>query len=426
MTHKNIWQPFTILKGSPDPSKVISGKGAYLTLEDGRKVLDCISSWWVNLHGHGNPVIAKAIYEQAQKLEHVIFAGFTHEPAEKLAEKITSKLPKNLNRVFYSDNGSTAIEVALKVSYQYWQNVGENRTTFICFDGAYHGDTLGAMSVGERGNFFADTFNDLMFDVEVIPFPETWDGDIERATKEDAVIEKLEELLDVNPSKYAGIIMEPLIQGAGGMRMCSEEFIQKIHWVNRQFDVLLIFDEVMTGFGRTGDYFACLKAQVEPDIICLSKGITGGFTPLAATVCSDHIYNTFNTDNPLKTFWHAHSYTGNPIGCAAGLASWDLLVQNEERFKNLEPVHLKNMEKLAHHPRLKNFRVKGTIAAVDIVNDEEDGYYNSIATYIKKECLDLGYLFRPLGNTFYLMPPYCVSNDEIDGMYAALEQLVGK
>ena len=182
----------------------------------------------------------------------------------------------------------------------------------------------------------------------------------------------------------------------------------------------------MTGFGRTGDYFACLKAQVEPDIICLSKGITGGFTPLAATVCSDHIYNTFNTDDPLKTFWHAHSYTGNPIGCAAGLASWDLLVQNEERFKNLEPVHLKNMEKLAHHPRLKNFRVKGTIAAVDIVNDEEDGYYNSIATYIKKECLDLGYLFRPLGNTFYLMPPYCVSSDEIDGMYAALKQLVGK
>lgn len=424
MMHKNIWHPFTILKGSPEPSKVIFGKGAYLTLEDGRRVLDCISSWWVNLHGHGNPVIAKAIYEQAQKLEHVIFAGFTHDPAEKLAEKITSKLPKNLNRIFYSDNGSTAIEVALKASYQYWQNIGEHRTTFICFDGAYHGDTLGAMSVGERGNFFADTFNDLMFDVEVIPFPETWNGDLDRATKEDAVIEKLEELLNVNPTKYAGIIMEPLIQGAGGMRMCSEEFVQKIHWVNRQFNVLLIFDEVMTGFGRTGDYFACLKAQVEPDIICLSKGITGGFTPLAATVCSDHIYSMFNTDDPFKTFWHAHSYTGNPIGCAAGIASWDLLVNNEDKFKNIEHVHLKNMDKLTAHPRLKNFRVKGTIAAVDIANDEEDGYFNSIATYIKKECLNLGYLFRPLGNTFYLMPPYCVSDDEIDGMYTALEQLI--
>ena len=424
MTHKNIWQPFTILKGSPDPSKVISGNGAYLILEDGRKVLDCISSWWVNLHGHAHPSIAKAIYDQARKLEHVIFAGFTHDPAEQLAEKITSKLPKSLNRVFYSDNGSTAIEVALKVSYQYWQNIGEDRKTFICFDGAYHGDTLGAMSVGERGNFFANTFDDLMFDVEVIPFPATWIGDSHRASKEDVVLEKLEELLDANPDKYAGIIMEPLIQGAGGMRMCSEEFLQKIHWVNRQFNILLIFDEVMTGFGRTGDYFACLKAQVEPDIICLSKGITGGFTPLAATVCSDHIYNTFNTKDPLKTFWHAHSYTGNPIGCAAGIASWDLLLESEERFKGMEAVHLKNVENLKNHPQLKNVRVKGTIAAVDIINNEVDGYYNTIANDIKKNCLDLGYLFRPLGNTFYLMPPYCVSDEEINGMYVGLEQLI--
>ncbi len=424
--HQNIWQPFTILKGSPDPVKVKKGEGAYLHLEDGRKVLDCISSWWVNLHGHAHPEIAKAIYEQAKTLEHVIFAGFTHDPAEQLAEKITSKLPKKLNRVFYSDNGSTTVEVAMKVSYQYWQNIGEKRTTFICFDGAYHGDTLGAMSVGERGNFFADTFNDLLFDVEVIPFPETWIGDTERADKEDAVIEQLENLLDENPGKYAGIIIEPLIQGAGGMRMCSEEFLQKVHWVNRQFDVLLIFDEVMTGFGRTGDYFACLKAQVEPDIICLSKGITGGFTPLGATVCSDDIYNTFNTDDPVKTFWHAHSYTGNPIGCAAGVASWDLLLENESRFRSMEQFHLKNIERLAGHPALKNFRLKGTIAAVDIINEEEEGYLNSIAREIKRYSLDLGYLFRPLGNVFYLMPPYCVSEEEIDGMYEALLHLLEK
>lgn len=422
--HKNIWQPFTILKSSPDPLKVISGEGAYLHLEDGRKILDCISSWWVNLHGHGHPVIAKAIYEQAQKLEHVIFAGFTHDPAEQLAEKITSKLPKHLNRLFYSDNGSTAVEVALKVSYQYWQNVGEERKTFICFDGAYHGDTLGAMSVGERGNFFADTFNDLLFDVEVLPFPETWLGDPDRAKKEDDVIEQLENLLDEHPGKYAGIVMEPLIQGAGGMRMCSEEFLQKVHWVNRQFNVLLIFDEVMTGFGRTGDYFACLKAQVEPDIICLSKGISGGFTPLAATVCSDHIYETFNTDDPLKTFWHAHSYTGNPIGCAAGIASWDLLVESEHLFKKMEGVHSKNLERIQDHPKLKNARLKGTIAALDIINDEKEGYYNSIALDIKKKSPDLGYLFRPLGNVFYLMPPYCVTELEIDGMYDALLELL--
>lgn len=421
--HKNIWHPFTIIKGSAEPLKVKSGSGAYLNLEDGRRVLDCISSWWVNMHGHSHPDIAKAIYEQAQTLEHVIFAGFTHDPAEQLAELITSNLPKHLNRLFYSDNGSTSVEVAMKIAYQYWKNLGETRKTFICFDGAYHGDTLGAMSVGER-SLFTEVFNDWMFDVEVIPYPETWIGDEDRAKKEDAVIDLLENLLDEHPEKYAGILMEPLIQGAGGMRMCSEEFLQKIHWVNRQFDVLLIFDEVMTGFGRTGDYFACLKSQVEPDIICLSKGITGGFMPLSATVCSDDIYESFNSSDPIKTFWHGHSYTGNPLGCAAGIASWKLLEENESVFKNMEQIHLKNFERLEGNPSLKNLRVKGTIAAMDIINEEGDGYLNTVAQDIKKKSLDLGYLLRPMGNVLYLMPPYCVSEEEINGMYDAIIELV--
>lgn len=420
---KNIWHPFTIIKGTPDPLKVVSGKGAYITLEDGRTVLDCISSWWVNLHGHSQPDIAKAIYEQAEKLEHVIFAGFTHDPAEQLAELITSKLPKNLNRLFYSDNGSTAVEVAMKIAYQYWKNLGEYRKTFICFEGAYHGDTLGAMSAGER-SIFSEVFKELMFDVEVLPFPETWIGDPDRAAKEDAIIEQLENLLDENPDKYAGILMEPLVQGAGGMRMCSEEFLQKIHWVNRQFEVLLIFDEVMTGFGRTGDYFACLKSQVEPDIICLSKGITGGFMPLSATVCSDDIYESFNSDEPIKTFWHGHSYTGNPLGCAAGVASWKLLVENDQSFLNMEDIHLENFERLKDIPHLKNFRVKGTIAAMDIINEDGEGYLNPIAQEIKKASLDLGYLIRPLGNVVYLMPPYCVTKDELNGIYDAIIELV--
>lgn len=420
---KNIWHPFTIIKGTPDPLKVVSGQGAYITLEDGRTVLDCISSWWVNLHGHSQPDIAKAIYEQAQKLEHVIFAGFTHDPAEQLAELITSKLPKNLNKLFYSDNGSTAVEVAMKMAYQYWKNLGEYRKTFICFEGAYHGDTLGAMSAGER-SIFSEVFKELMFDVEVLPFPETWIGDPDRAKKEDAIIEKLENLLDENPDKYAGILMEPLVQGAGGMRMCSEEFLQKIHWVNRQFEVLLIFDEVMTGFGRTGDYFACLKSQVEPDIICLSKGITGGFMPLSATVCSDDIYESFNSDEPIKTFWHGHSYTGNPLGCAAGVASWKLLIENDQSFMEMEETHLKNFERLKDIPHLKNFRVKGTIAAMDIINEDGEGYLNPIAQEIKKASLDLGYLIRPLGNVVYLMPPYCVTTDELNGIYDAIIELV--
>ena len=424
---KNIWHPFTIIKGSPKPLKVTSGEGAYLNLEDGRRVLDCISSWWVNLHGHSHPEIAKAIYEQAQTLEHVIFAGFTHDPAEELAELITSKLPRNLNKLFYSDNGSTAVEVAMKMAYQHWKNLGEHRKTFICFDGAYHGDTLGAMSVGER-SLFTEVFKELMFDVEVVPFPETWIGDAERASKEDAVIEEIEALLDSNPDKYAGIMVEPLIQGAGGMRMCSEEFLQKLHWVNRQFDVLLIFDEVMTGFGRTGDYFACLKAQVEPDIICLSKGISGGFMPLAATVCSDDIYESFNSEDPIKTFWHGHSYTGNPLGCAAGIASWKILQENESVFAGMETIHLKNFNRLSEHPRLKNLRVKGTIAAMDIVDGGEvgweEGYLNPISKDIRVKALDLGYLLRPLGNVLYLMPPYCVTEGELDGIYDAILELM--
>lgn len=420
---KNIWHPFTIIKGSPEPLKVLRGDGAYLELEDGRRVLDCISSWWVNMHGHSHPVIAKAIYEQAQKLEHVIFAGFTHDPAEELAELITEKLPKKLNKLFYSDNGSTAVEVAMKMAYQYWKNLGEERKTFICFDGAYHGDTLGAMSAGER-SLWTEVFKELMFDVEVISYPATWIGDTERAEKEDAIIEHLENLLDEHPGKYAGILMEPLIQGAGGMRMCSEEFLQKVHWVNRQFDVLLIFDEVMTGFGRTGDYFACLKSQVEPDIICLSKGISGGFMPLAATVCSDDIYEIFNSADPIKTFWHGHSYTGNPLGCAAGVASWKILVENDSVFKNMEQIHLKNFERLKELPNLEHFRVKGTVAAMDIVNDEQAGYFNTVAQDIKKNSLDLGYLIRPLGNVLYLMPPYCVSEKELDGIYNAILELV--
>jgi len=420
--HKNLWHPFTILKDAPDPIKVKSGKGSWLTLEDGREVIDAISSWWVNIHGHTHPEVADAIYEQAQTLEHVIFAGFTHDPAEQLAEMLVEKLPKNLNRVFYSDNGSTAVEVGMKLAYQFWKNKGETRKTFICFEGAYHGDTFGAMSAGER-SVFTDVFKDLLFDVEVLPFPETWIDDKTRSNKEDEIIEKLEGLLTKNPDKYAGILMEPLVQGAGGMRMCSEEFLQKLHWVNRQFGVLLIFDEVMTGFGRTGDYFACKRAQVEPDIICLSKGITAGFMPLAATVCSDEIYQTFNSSDPIKTFWHGHSYTANPIGCAAGVASMKIL-QREEAFKKVEEIHRAEIQKLQNHPKLEHFRITGTIAAMDIKNNEEGGYLNSAAKKIKKECIDHGVLLRPLGNVLYVMAPYCTSKKELREIYSVIAEIV--
>ncbi|QYO63410.1 aminotransferase class III-fold pyridoxal phosphate-dependent enzyme [Leptolyngbya sp. 7M] len=275
--HPHLWYPYTQAKTAPPPLKVKSAQGIWLELEDGRRVMDCISSWWVNLHGHAHPEIAAAIYQQATTLEQVIFAGLTHDPAEQLAEQLLQHLPSGLNRVFYSDNGSTAVEVALKMAYQYWVNqevkLVEQRGTFIVFSGAYHGDTFGTMAVGAR-SLFSQVFSDLLFQVEYVPFPATYLGDTTVQSQEDAVLELLKTKLEQLP--YAGILIEPLVQGAGGMRMCRTEFLQRLRQIANQFNTLLIFDEVMTGFGRTGDWFACVKSNVQPDIICLSKGITGG------------------------------------------------------------------------------------------------------------------------------------------------------
>lgn len=395
----------------------------WLELEDGKRIVDCISSWWVNIHGHSNPVIADAITEQANKLEHVIFADFTHDPAEQITDILTDMLPGNLNKVFFSDNGSTAVEVAIKIAVQYWKNLGESRNKIIAFDGAYHGDTFGAMSAGAR-TIFNEVFEDMLFDVDFVDYPETWEGDEAIAEKEDKVIEEIERLLVENPDEYAAIIIEPLIQGAGGMRMCREDFLQRLHWVNRQYNTLLIFDEVMTGFGRTGQTFAALRAQVEPDIICLAKGLTGGFVPLSVTVSSDSIYETFYSEDPHKTFWHGHSYTANPLGCAAAIASMKILADSQERIKQMESEHLHHLKRIKELPVVKNVRVKGTIAAFDIKNREETGYLNSIAGEIKKRSHDYGLLIRPLGNTVYLMIPYCITEDELEWVYKQLGQLI--
>lgn len=424
MPHRNIWYPFTTIENAPEPVKVKSGNGVWLELEDGRRIIDCISSWWVNVHGHSHPKIADAICKQAHTLEQVIFANFTHDPAEQLTEQLTEQLPGTLNRVFFSDDGSTAVEVGMKMAYQYWANKGEPRKTFICFEGAYHGDTFGAMSAGER-SVFTDVFSDLLFDVEFVPFPETWMDDDTITDREDEIISEIEAMLDENPEKYAGIMIEPLIQGAGGMRMCREDFIQKLHWVNRQYNTLLLFDEVMTGFGRTGDWFACKRAQVEPDIICLAKGLTGGSVPLSVTVCKDEIYDAFRSSDPMKTFWHGHSFTANPIGCAASLASMELMHEHEPRFTALEDKHrafLQHMDE--SYDWVIRPRVTGTIAAFDIDTGGEEGYLNRIGNEIKRNTIDYGLLLRPLGNTLYLMPPYCITDEELELVYTNTEKLL--
>ncbi len=421
--HPHIWYPFTQAKTAPEPVKVKSGQGVWLELENGQRIIDCISSWWVNLHGHAHPKIAEAIYQQAKQLEQVIFAGFTHDPAEQIAEKLVSKLPPNLNRVFFSDNGSTAIEVALKMTYQYWINQQQKRSTFLAFEGAYHGDTFGAMAVGER-SIFTEAFADLLFQVEFVAYPETYLGDEQIRQKEEQVLWQIQQKLQQSPDRYAGIVIEPLVQGAGGMRMCRPEFLQQLAKLAQASGVLLIFDEIMTGFGRTGEWFACLKAQVQPDIVCLSKGITGGFLPLSVTVCSEAIYDAFYSDDPTKTFYHGHSYTANPLSCAAAIASFELLQENEASLHRIQTIHQQQLAQLNGHPYLEKLRWTGTIAAMDIVTSEQTGYLNQISLEVRKRAIDRGLLLRPLGNVLYLMPPYCITNEELAFVYQEIQAIL--
>lgn len=421
--HPNIWYPFTIQEGAAEPLKVVKGDGIWLELEDGHRIMDCISSWWVNLYGHAHPQIAEAIANQAKQLEQVIFADFTHEPAEKVAETLAELLPGQLNKVFYSDDGSTAVEVGMKMAFQYWKNRGEDRKTFICFEGAYHGDTFGAMSAGAR-SIFTEVFKELLFDVEFVPYPDTWMGDDTIKAREVAVIQKLEQLFSDHPGNYAGIMIEPLVQGAGGMRMCRPEFLQQLKIVCENYNTLLLFDEVMTGFGRTGSVFACERAKVEPDIICLAKGLTGGFLPLSVTVCSDEVYEVFNNADPMKAFWHGHSYTANPLGCAAAIASFKLLEEYRPVFAEMEQWHRQHIEDLGDHPAIKRQRVTGTIAAFTIGSDAQDSYLHSITEVIKKRSVEQGLLLRPLGNVLYLMPPYCTTKEQLSTMYEGIKTLL--
>lgn len=410
-----------------DPAlKVRSGCGVFLELADGRRLVDCISSWWVNIHGHAHPEIAEAIFEQAKKLEQVIFAGFTHEPAEKIAEALVERLPKPLNHVFFSDNGSTSVEVALKMAFQYWQNCGNEKKRFIAFDGGYHGDTVGAMSIG-RGSPFWQGFDPLLFSIDLVPFPETFEGDLNIAKKEKASLNELVQLLESKPLEHAAICIEPLVQGAAGMRMCRPEFLVQLRQIATEHKLLLIFDEVMTGFGRTGDWFSCTKSKVTPDIICLSKGITGGFLPLSVTVCSSEIYESFLGHGSEKTFFHGHSYTANPLSCAAAVQSWKLLNQNQQQFQKMETLHRKlAAEELGEQTVLHRKRFCGTIFAAEVKSPESDSYFNSLAPELKRRFLEAGYLIRPLGNTIYLMPAYCISEEVLRNAYRAINSVLNE
>lgn len=399
---------------------MVSGYGSELTLDDGRVLIDGISSWWVNLHGHAHPDIAEAIAKQARTLEHVIFAGYTHAPAEELASRLTAHLPDRLNKVFFSDNGSTAVEVALKMAWQYWRNQ-ENpaRNRILAFENAYHGDTFGAMAAGARSIFF-EAFEPLMFDVTRVPYPATWFGDTEVDAKEAHALATLRDLFDDAPEAYASIILEPLVQGAGGMMMARPTFIRAACELAREFGVLVIFDEVMTGFGRTGELFAFRKVGFEPDFLCLSKGLTGGFLPMSLTVTGERIQEAFRSANLTHTFWHGHSYTANPLGCAAAVAS---LTLTEQVLPQLASIEQKHIDELAQGGfKAEKLRVCGTILAMDVPAGTATGYTNPVGPALRAAFLEDGILLRPLGNTVYVMAPYCTTPAQYDTIYASLKR----
>ncbi len=419
---RHVWRPFTQAATALPAPVAVSGHGATIVGEDGREYLDMASSWWVNLHGHARPEIARAIAEQAATLEQVIFADFTHAPAARLAGRVAGLLPGDLDRVFYSDDGSTAVEVALKMALQHFANRGEpQRKRFVAFDGGYHGDTVGAMSAGVGSGYFK-AWGSLLFPVDVAPFPETWDGD-DPSGRERASLDAVERFL--SGGEVAAVIIEPLIQGASGMRMCRPEFLRALAERVQAAGALLAFDEVMTGFGRTGAPFACLAAGVTPDLVCLSKGLTGGFLPLSMTVARNFIYESFLGEGVERAFLHGHSYTANPLGCAAGLASLDLLLAPEcqTRIARIGAIHRTRLDALAAHPKIGRTRLRGTIAAFDL-SVEEQGYGALAGQAIKRFCLDRGVLLRPLGATCYLLPPYCTTDGELARAWDVLTEAV--
>jgi adenosylmethionine-8-amino-7-oxononanoate aminotransferase len=385
-----LWHPYTQMLTAPAPLPIVSAEGVWLYTEDGRKILDGISSWWVNIHGHSHPKLNAALATQARELEHVVFAGCTHRPAVELAERLIEILPKGLARVFYSDNGSTAVEVALKMAIQYWRNRGEpERRKFITLRNAYHGDTAGAMSASED-SIFTRAFEPLLFTVERVA--------------------NLEELETSLREPVAAVLIEPMLQGAGGMIVWPAEFVAGVRRLCDEYRTLLIADEVLTGFGRTGKMFACEHAGIMPDIICLSKGLTAGYLPLGVTATTGSVYSAFLSEDRARTFFHGHSYTANPLACAVALASLDLFRDEHvlERVAKLERQLRAGFEPLQ---ALGDVRVIGGVGAVELTSDQP-GYLDQIGPRLAATFLDRGLLLRPLGNVVYFMPPYCITDSE--------------
>jgi adenosylmethionine-8-amino-7-oxononanoate aminotransferase len=412
-----IWHPYTQQKNRLPAIPVVSSKGSLLYDECNNYYIDAISSWWVNLHGHANPYIAKKIYEQALKLEHVIFASFTHQPAVHLAEKLIAVLPGSFSKIFYSDNGSTAVEVALKMALQFWSNRGNlQRNKILAFNNSYHGDTFGAMSASGR-SVFTKAFDDKLFDVIFIDIPTSYN------------LLSVQSEIAKYQNQIACFIYEPLLQGAGGMKIYEGSILNELLCFMKKQNIICIADEVLTGFYRTGRLFASEYMHYKPDIICLSKGLTGGTMALGVTACTSNIYKAFVSDDKTKTFFHGHSFTANPIACTAALASLDLL-EKKKCLKKIDKI-IKRTRKFSnkltitkYNKQIKNVRQLGTILAFEINTKEADQYLNNISGLFMKFSLANGVYLRPLGNTIYIMPPYCIRKNELKKIFWVIEEFL--
>ena len=417
---KFVWHPFTQLKNLATPIAIKKAKGSLLYDENDNTYIDAVSSWWVNVHGHAHPYIAEKIYEQALQLEHIIFAGLTHEPAVNLAERLIKILPGDFSKIFFSDDGSTSTEVAIKMAIQYWWNErstvnsqqSTERTKLLAFKNSYHGDTFGAMSVSDR-SVFTLAFHDLLFEVIFIDVPTTEN------------ISSTKKIIEEYADEIAAFIYEPLVQGAGGIKMYEAKMLDELLSFIKQKNIICIADEVMTGFGRTGKMFASEYMQNKPDIICMSKGLTGGTMALGATACTQKIYDAYVSDDAHKTFFHGHSFTANPIACSAANASLDLFSAEKslEKVQFISNQNILFIKKLEQFKNIKNTRALGTILAFEITQGKDE-YLNYISAYITQKALDKNVYLRPLGNTVYIMPPYCIREEELQKIFSVLIEII--
>jgi adenosylmethionine-8-amino-7-oxononanoate aminotransferase len=414
---KHVWHPFTQALTADDNLVIERAESCTLFASDGKQYIDANSSWWVNVHGHCHPHIQEAIVNQLSVLDHTIFAGATHPQAIKLSERICQILPATFKKVFFSDNGSTAVEVALKMVFQYWFNKNLPKKRIIALEGAYHGDTFGAMAVGERG-YFNQPFEHFFFNVDYLPFP--------TKANESEVFSQLKILIE--SGEIAAVIVEPLIQGSAGLRVFRPEFLDELIVLSHRFEALVIFDEVMTAWGRTGRLFAMNHCFQTPDIVCLSKGLTGGVLPLGLTVATEEIYEAFLSTDKLKALLHGHSFTGNALSCAAANASLDIFEAPEtwESIELIEKKHIEFAGRLSHEKKVKDLAVLGTIIRFEIETGEGNTYFSSIRDDAYRFFIENGCLIRPLGNVIFLNPPYSISEEELDKLYSVILSFLTK